>query len=644
MATHDAVLNPLGAPVLAAPTGGADYHLLLTVGAAGAGRSLLYAPLDEAPGLTTDVIRCDRLTRTSGTLLRVAEQWRANLAAYVAPVPIAFETVRVGDVDAVFHGSFRGHPILGGGHTAIRYVRTDHDDFAVQTIRKLEAPTKAEVARRIAFLEGAVVAGTLPDAASVQWTSFARAAQARSAELAAWTQALARTRRNERTLDELAALLATASPFEDAASWANAATFFGREVLGEGRIDLLETAVRCLGLALLTLHDLRGEPELDRIRDGAIDCLAELLLLRATPRRSADLSRSRALFHLVAAGRAAEDPQAALRADVLAALAAALVDVDGAAPLDAGLRPQARRVIAHAQPAQLGADALLDASLRIAYVARRQDRALFRDAAVAGDFAQRLLERATLEGGLGFEALMQGLVQAFDVQLGAQRGLYGLSQADLDAGTRAFAARFRTEVEPPMLLFLRPLASSKRGRLPNAFGPFYRPLLDTLVGVPHTLTIEAALHIAFMMRFNTTALGGPIDLLGMARGTAVIEATDAPLRTWQRAALTLIDGARVVLMLLDDSEGLLWELTQIGQRGAAGRLVLVDAGVAAGAAAARAPGDALRRAGFHVPAGAGSRGFLLFDDGARLEEELPFDALWSGALLERVTARTAERV
>jgi hypothetical protein len=309
-------------------------------------------------------------------------------------------------------------------------------------------------------------------------------------------------------------------------------------------------------------------------------------------------------------------------------------------PLDAGLHDTTRRDLLRDRNAITLSNVLIEYARRMAYIAHRTDRSLFKDVCLAADLAQLLVERACVAEGLTFDEAVGSLIDAFKYQLQAQQRLYGYRQEDLDKGERAFAARFR---QPELtLVYLRPLATSRRIYLPNSFGPAYEDLLATLTPIPPVLTLEGALHLAFMKVFRTEALGGPIDLLGMARPTAIFDSHATGLRAWQEAASLMIKFAAVVLVLLGESEGLLWEMSEIARQDAFAKLVLVTPpGRTVGHPQSSAVNGAqrMRELGFQMPSDLTRPGFLLFGPSGAVERTLGFDALWSGELLTVVSDR-----
>ena len=109
--------------------------------------------------------------------------------------------------------------------------------------------------------------------------------------------------------------------------------------------------------------------------------------------------------------------------------------------------------------------------------------------------------------------------QAFQAQLECQLGLWGLTQADLDRSAAVFGARFRGTRRRARTSFCCDRSPRRGTEGRESLRAIYEDVLSPIV--PDTLTIESALHLAFMKHFDTHALGGPIDIFGMARSTAL---------------------------------------------------------------------------------------------------------------------------
>jgi hypothetical protein len=438
---------------------------------------------------------------------------------------------------------------------------------------------------------------------------------------------------------ELAAMLDQASPFHHPEAWAVTARYLARRTLDEGRIETFATLVEHLRLALLTLNDARSDRVFERMFYACAGELAETLMYMHTRKRRQHVADAVTLYRMVSADALPHEAERARAADVMSVLGSAIArGPDAELSIGELSEPTRRALASHPNAATLG-DLLLDYAIRMSHVARRTDPALFDDALLAADLAQLLVESACVAGGPTFNQIVPTLTRAFRYQLQAQQSAYGYTQERLDEGARRFAALFRRQdVAPPSLVFLRPLATSRRIRLRSAFGPAYADQLAALSDLPSVLTLESALHVAFMRTFHTEALGGPIDLLGMARPTALYESREPGLRAWHDVAALMIEHAAVVLVLLGQTGGLRWEMSELARQGAFGKLVLVTPPAEVDDSVA----DFVRRMGelgLRLPADVTTPGFRLFDTSGEVRATLPFAALWSGELLAAVSAR-----
>lgn len=421
--------------------------------------------------------------------------------------------------------------------------------------------------------------------------------------------------------------------------------FFGRRVLDDGLIDYLDRAVVYLRHAIVTFYDGREDPFLEKVLYDTIGDLAEVLMLTHSPARADNLANAVELYRIAAHRWRPTQPDSALTAEVMAVLGSVLTDPDSETPLDADLTDLTRRDLRDTEKMATVVESLLGYAERLAYIARRTERSVYKDACLAADLVQVLVERAAADGHINLEKVLEFLTLAFDTQLGMQRGYYGLAEQKRDAGVRAFANRFPRTDTMPTLVFLRPLGTSRRIHVDNAFGPYYRDLFAALGPAPQELTLEGALHLAFMMRFRTEALGGPIDMLGMARSTALFKFQGSALEAWQEAVALMIASAAVVVVLLEDSAGLLWEMSEIARQRARGKVIVVvlpsrrpDCGESNGSSF-----EQVRALGFALPAKIMDDSFLLLNSSGAVDQKLDFAALWNGELLTAALTKAGSR-
>ena len=634
-------MNKLGSAIVSSGVAGLpDLHLMF-----GSDDSqiatLLYVPESSRPALSLDVLRVDRLSRSPLDLDAVLSSWREGFTRYAGGVDVELDVPRRSETEILAHAHFRSHPMFAANDTMIRYVRADEGDYPLQFIRKFDALTPDEARQRMAFLDSAALAPEAFSAASRQYTDFAVAAQTRSDQIYQLMQRGELATLAQRTFAEYIVILEGASPFHHPEICALLAVAAGRNALAEGRIDDLEIAVKYVRLALMTMLDAGPTGPFRNVYRRAISDLANLLMYMYSSARAENVVSAARLYALAAKLSWPSHPEEALAAEVMLAVASLVRQPDSQAPLESALPPMARRALQHKQGTIDSAELLLGYVRRTAYVARRKDLRLFNDACLAADLMQVLVERGGSEGILDFQESTSWLLEAFQAQLNAQLGLHGWTQKDLDEGTTAFAARYRKDTPPLSLVYLRPLAAARRIWLRNRFGPYYRPLLATMRYVSEEITLEAALHIAFAARFGTQALGGPIDMFGMGRATAFGKQRSY-LAAWQEAVRPMIAHADVLAVLLDESDGLLWELSEVANQRAFTKLILiVPPGERAPRRRALSPAGAqrLRDIGFDLPTGPDAEGFLLLDASGRVETQLEFEALWSGQLLEAVLDR-----
>lgn len=632
-------------PVIPAPTGSAeDFHLLAQIA-----ETLLYVPRSETPALSTDLIRVDRLPPSQETnLIAIFQRWLAGYQQFAEGTEVKVLVAVNEPNEFLTYAGFADHPFIGGHQTIWRYLRGIGSDYGVQFIRKLDPLSDAQVLERIEYVRNFQLPRGIFTSAAPDYSEFALTAHRQSEQIRELTEEIARTKSTalmEVPLPELGAILTGASPFHNPKLWANLVRFYGRNVLYAGVIDQFDIAVKCLRFALIALNDARQDEFLRSLLYDTAENLAELLMYTYGESRAANLARAVYLYRTLAEVWSDSEPDKALNAEIMAGFCAVLNDPDSAKPLDSWFSDRARIALLEKEHVEKAIDFLLECNNNLAYVARRKDRGIFNDACLAGDLSQLVMERAYAKGIFDFEDSTGKVAVAFQAQLDSQLGLHGITQQDLDRTAAGFKQRYR-KTPPnlmPKLVLLRPLSTSRRIQMPNRFGLYYADLLVDYM--PETISLEAALHLAFMRRFTTEALGGPIDIFGMARSTAMGMSSESGKPTWQGCASLLIEYASVVVALFDDRDAMLWELGEVARQNAFEKLILIALPNTSSTVQGYtdAATQKLRNLGFDLPRGIRESGFFLFNDVGAIADTLPFDCLWSGKLFEAVLARSLKR-
>jgi hypothetical protein len=599
--------------------------------------SFLFIPQSDTPGLTIDLIRLDLLPRRFQRLQDLFEVLLSQLISYAGPKRARHVIISSSPTDIVFHFSFAGHPLAGDQHTIGRLIDWGKAICGIQVLRKLEPLTTDEVSPRIAFVRGVHVNLPALQARSASLTDFVRNCLANTARV----EAIFKERKEPDDLAALQETLNRASPLHETIKWAMLAKIAAADILEQGRIEGFRAARRMLGLAALNLNDALtsgGETGLfvPQILN-ALGRLSELLLYEVGGDRRAHALRAANTWRLCVELESGNEPGRAAQFEVMATFAEALAGMDLSAPLDTGLGQATADALKEKEQIQRIVAGLYETASRMAYVARREgdDKTLHLGSCLAADLAQLLVERATALGFLEFDTFMRESVSIAKWQLDAQMALFGLSQTDLDRA--AYALKKRAPAPPadrPRLVYLRPLSTARRELLPNCFSKDFSDERCRLL--PDRISIEAALQVALTPSFATSALGGPIDVFGMERGTVLGAGTDS----WQGYAKLMIEYADLICVLTADSEGLLWELREILRQGAAGKTIFILPPREEGRAPAisAAAWEQLRALGYTLPERIGAGFYLLSTDG-NCERRIPFDCLWDGRLAIEFRAR-----
>jgi hypothetical protein len=120
------------------------------------------------------------------------------------------------------------------------------------------------------------------------------------------------------------------------------------------------------------------------------------------------------------------------------------------------------------------------------------------------------------------------------------------------------------------LVFLRGLRTSRRLMITNRFGS-NRPDIMAYPREPEKLSLEAALHRAFMRDFVDWTFGGVYDAFGMTRGGSGYGGK----KYWQNAVEVALRVADVIFLLPEDSEGVIWDINLLLTRGTRARVVFI---------------------------------------------------------------------
>jgi hypothetical protein len=644
-------MSTIGSSVVQRPTADTtDFHLF-SAGPSSANNAFayIYAPLSATPALTVDLLRLDCLPRSPLSLDEVARGWLEDYSAF-ADAAVTEEIVEMSANGFLMNASFV-NPIIDHHNTSLRYIRWGLLDFALQFLRRLDPITRDEVEQRDTFLYSC----SLPERLDPRppYSEYAARAQQLSEEIGQLTLRGSAVPRAGLDIEFLQGLLAGASPLHNSLPWAILARFFSQQVLANAEIDKFDVSVNYLRLALVALYDSRKDGFLETVLYKTIDELADTLMLTHSQARPNNLMKAAELYRTNAERRSTSGEDADVRTDVMSLMAAALVNPEAEATLVESLPDAVRIGLRKTKNIELAVDQLLGYSERLRYIARRSDLSLCLDACRAADLAQALLETTVAEGGghdLSQVQLSALLNQTFQAQVDAQRRLYDV---DLDkvseAGrlydkrnARVYQGSGRAHRHKRQLVYLRPLGTSRRIRVGNSFGRHYARLIAAIGPLPVDLSLEGALQMALGEYFRTVALGGPIDIFGMGRQTALGNFKDSGLSAWQEVVSLLIASAASIVVLLRDSQGLLWELSEVTRQDIRSKVVIV---VPPGSRALSDPeslDSALMRfalAGFTLPTELAGAGFLLMNSLGAVETEIGFDALWNGQLLRALRVK-----
>ena len=598
---------------------GADFHLAIAGARAGT-ESFLFIPRSDLPGLTLDIIRLDLMPRQRG-LRDLFETIGTGLIAYAGLERAHCELVSSSPTDIVFRSGFTDHPLAGTQTTVGRLTDLGGSISSLQAIRKIEPLAPRELDARIAFVSGLQAIDLAALRSHTKPTEFIANCQDASRRLVAAANA------KSADVDAMEKLVVQASPLHETIHWAVAARLVAADLLARGKLESFGAARRMLGLAVLNLDDARSGAGDDFFRQqirAALDPLAELLLCDIEGDRAAHVRRAGQIWRLCLSWDNESAPDRAGQSEVMAAFAESIAQMNRNPRLDAGLGAAAGAALQRKDAVESIVEGLYAMCRRMTYAARRlgAERTLLLASCLGADLAQLLVERAAVLGSLDFDTYVKQTIQAAQWQIAAQLALFGLTQDDLSrANTRKLPTR-------PLLFYLRPLGTARRELMPNRFPASFKTTYGRQL-LPDTISIEAALQAALVSSFQTQALGGPIDIFGMGRGTVLARDADG----WKGMAKINMEHAAWICVLPGDSEGLAWELGEILRQGAASRTIFIlppkeTIGAPPMSPAAHARLGAI---GFTLPKDL-EPGFVFVGPDGGFDRRLPFEWLWDGRL------------
>ncbi|MEO8134804.1 MAG: hypothetical protein ABI831_12590 [Betaproteobacteria bacterium] len=624
-----------GDATLADPFGdGVDYALMYASGP-GAAATFIYLPHTGQPGLSVDLMRFDQMPRQALSPKEIALQTTRAYAA-VAPAAATSCILHTTLGEALFEYGMKDDALQGSFSCIGRYVRAADGDFAVQVIRKIRTLSAAERASRIRFLLESVDPARWQRFGRGRFSESAREAQRSGERLARVAAQMLQSGAADLSTAELGDLLARASPYHDSGQWWLLARFVAQNRLLDGSTDEFAASIALLELALVALSDLGSEAFIEAKRIDTAMLLGKVLMLTGSSNYLEYVARAGHLFHAVAAYRRDGQPFAQwLAAEAMDQLTKLIArrDDDQAA-LDGDLSVPARQALLNESTLEPVIQELLQYSRQAAYVARHGTPAMFRSAVLAADLAHILWAQLPVYNS--FTDYYGQSIVINDAQIQSQRLMHCVTEEDQrDLITQLPDVFSQHDNSRPRLVYLRSLSSSKRLILRNRFAWLPRIAADHVRLALTSLSLESALHLAFLRQLDTFALGGMPDFFGMRR--AAVGQSGEP-QAWREFASIMIRDAAVLVVLAGESEGLQWELSEIRRQGALDKILLVIPPVADARQSVMA--EALSRvAGLQVQSEDLAPGFVLFTVTGQIECQLSFDSLWNGRLRDVVERR-----
>lgn len=621
--------------------GAGPFHLFYAASEAPVA-SRIYFPKSDAPGLSLDVLRVEIIPKSMASVESITRNTIAREAQYVASGQLFAEKVssNAARQELTIHAWFKGDPAVGDRHVIQRVSEASDAILSMTLMRKLYSLSESEVTQWQALISRMDLTEIWSHDETM--SDFATAAIAKTKSLGAERNYGSPLADPFQLLNELK----LTSPLYGEAFWALDAVFAIDQLENQcpGRIpEVFLDLPKFLGLAAISLDDVIAEGNaplaLEHTRMHCLDKLARYEIFCALSEGDAPANRSAHIWSWAAANSKRLGLTGKSRFDALAAFATALAQVNAASLPDIDLGPTRYAIKSNEESLDAALEALHGIAENATYLASRVKNGcnLAQAACVATDIAGFLIECESIDGigesvsGELLDSLIGKHAIVSQAQLKAQSAFFGVDQQAWEMLTsQGFSAgsAVAAGVEPRRLFYIRPLRSSRRVLIENGFGtnPYFevrQPAAAQLL--PAYISIEAALHWGVCTWFKTEALGGPIDIFGMARSSV--------LGPWRLSAGTLLELSDVICVLASDSEGLAWELDLIASRGLHEKVMLVmppptDASVEETYSANRIQ---LAKFGFNLPSRA-APGFILFDSKGQPAEVLEFGAIWNDKL------------
>jgi hypothetical protein len=640
---QDKLVSAMGGASIRDPFNeGRNYELMLGERTP-ANDSFLYVPHSPHPGLAIDVLRIDCTSPVPSMPSEIAKAIGARYQAFARTPDARFSLLRVGWSDVLFELVTDNALVPGYHHCIIRYVSTARSDFIIQVIRKVVRLSDEERLARLEFLERGCKPSMFNRGISVTYGAFALEAHRNSARLAKQLETLRGARAVDMSSAELRGLIAGASPFHNPDPWWVLTCFHAKTILLEGTPAEIDDAIRPLELALFSLDDQRGDAFIENKLFETAAVLGQLLMFAPAGQTPAMLSHAARLLRF-AATKLSPPSAESLSAEVLAVLADLLACPDDETPLEAVVPDNVLTAARDEDVAGVIVSQLRQYAWRAMRLAEQGHMPMYRHAARALNLAYGLWARLPdFRDSAVYSAEMSRLSQDL---ISVQRASFSLSDQDI----RDFIGRNPglfgiANTQRPYLIYLRPLVTANRIRLRNEFPWLPDVREDKMRAALATVSLEGALNLAFAIDFDRRSLGGIPDLFGMERGM-VFQSGDEQGESWRNYVTLMLEHAAVVMVLAGESEGLLWELSEIRRQQLMSRVVLV---IPPAGTTSRSPWSSaalhgsLSAAGFNIGLQDLTPGFLTLTNTGEIDQRFTFNALWNYKLREAVLKRVTQR-